>query len=1329
MTGLLVPSIAFVLSINTILTHILTEKVDKAIENADSLLIQYSSIDLDIYTGKIAIHNVVFQTDSILCDSIREFSRLELSKVGLDGVDYYSLFVDREIDLLGITIDGIRYKGILDTKAMKARAAADAINDATRKQFKRLLKEAQKHLNRVTLQRLTVMNATADIVALETGLRLNVGNLGMEYYDIGYSLIDSIPFHFNDSVMKLALANFSMVMPDSLMNLQVRQLYTDQRSKGLVLTGIRFATDRENEVLETRTNEYHQVDVDTVRLDSISLPDLSGKRSIVVQEVHVANGHYLGYVDGNKKKDKPKKKIDFAELGVKTEEAQFFAKLKQRQEETMTEQQMKILKLAQEWLDEVKIDCISLENISLDVAAYNTNLDINIDDIDVSFNNLGYSLINKIPYHFNDSLYSISVGPVTVTTPDGLIKISSNGLWHSNCGPICVGKTTVKHTIDKWQLAHALGDKSATWVNLRLDTFYTSKVSPFSTVIDRRLLLDSVFVGAGNLELFADNRNISMPKFNIPSKETLLEIKRLFEIDNITVALSNFRTEITGRYSNNGIITMNNAIVSLNDIYFNNLNMERLDALFPDGTMQMSIGSIRTEHHGAHNVVVKDVAFRTKDSESLSGDEDYHEVLVDSIIVGGVELEGALASKNLGASMLRVVHPQYKGFVWMKTKDDSEDDNRKTRNGNLRLKLAAEMPEVEKKRKEFEKIQQRNTLKFFQEWLDYAQMQEIRIERASFDTRAINNGFSLKAHDFYLSLSGIGFNISRYIPIDLGDSLVDLKYFISNFKLIGNSAISNLAFRDLHSTMPDSSMFLNVKRVYTDYNTSSVVINDVEFATDTVVPYDEMYHIVLVDTLRLDGIVLPDLNTKREATASALRVIRPQYFGWIDESSENTNKEHRTGDDEVADDPHNLAKQRKALNVLKGFFDGVALNRFSIENGTAEFSSLVSDLSVCAEGLDLSFNDIAYEISDKVYDIEQVPGLKFNDASYSIRLRHADVLIPDSTMRMDVNNFRHENCGPIALGRTSMWHTIDKWELAHRNGDIPTTWFSMVLDTFRTSFVHPMNIFKDFQKAGRVELDSVTAVVDTLNIFRDMRYKPKEPYSMPHKLMMSVDSSLASMFTLSMVNANVNRMNVYMAMTDTCTPYLAIDDIWGRVKDISLAKGGTINIIGGGRIGNCKAMVEANLGLRSEYPWDIKLNVSKMDLSALNSLTFPIAGLNMGGMVQELRAEYGGDSVKASGVMMMKYNGLTAVFSKESPSPYKFIGKNYRFLNSCARTLITHNNPAKGRKKVRAYKVSWKNDKWNPAALFMIGPVIKGAIETILPGIFIHNKVNISTFR
>ena len=80
------------------------------------------------------------------------------------------------------------------------------------------------------------------------------------------------------------------------------------------------------------------------------------------------------------------------------------------------------------------------------------------------------------------------------------------------------------------------------------------------------------------------------------------------------------------------------------------------------------------------------------------------------------------------------------------------------------------------------------------------------------------------------------------------------------------------------------------------------------------------------------------------------------------------------------------------------------------------------------------------------------------------------------------------------------------------------------------------------------------------------------------------------------------------------------------------------------------------------------------------------------------------------------------VFKDNRYKPIKVVAKMSGLINSFARTCLPKQNPAQAGMAPRAYKVKWKNDPWKEPALFYIGPVINGAVETMLPGLFVANK-------
>ena len=73
--------------------------------------------------------------------------------------------------------------------------------------------------------------------------------------------------------------------------------------------------------------------------------------------------------------------------------------------------------------------------------------------------------------------------------------------------------------------------------------------------------------------------------------------------------------------------------------------------------------------------------------------------------------------------------------------------------------------------------------------------------------------------------------------------------------------------------------------------------------------------------------------------------------------------------------------------------------------------------------------------------------------------------------------------------------------------------------------------------------------------------------------------------------------------------------------------------------------------------------------------------------------------------------------------PYKIVTKNANTFTTLANTLMPKSNPTAVDVHPRAYEVEWKRDVWKPFPLYMFGPCINGAVETLLPGLYVHKEV------
>ena len=90
----------------------------------------------------------------------------------------------------------------------------------------------------------------------------------------------------------------------------------------------------------------------------------------------------------------------------------------------------------------------------------------------------------------------------------------------------------------------------------------------------------------------------------------------------------------------------------------------------------------------------------------------------------------------------------------------------------------------------------------------------------------------------------------------------------------------------------------------------------------------------------------------------------------------------------------------------------------------------------------------------------------------------------------------------------------------------------------------------------------------------------------------------------------------------------------------------------------------------------------------------------------------------------MLYHGLEVKVHGEDDIPYKIVTKNANSFTTLANTLIPKSNPTAVDIHPRAYQVEWKRDQWKPFPLYMFGPCIDGAKETLLPGLYVHKQVS-----
>lgn len=427
---------------------------------------------------------------------------------------------------------------------------------------------------------------------------------------------------------------------------------------------------------------------------------------------------------------------------------------------------------------------------------------------------------------------------------------------------------------------------------------------------------------------------------------------------------------------------------------------------------------------------------------------------------------------------------------------------------------------------------------------------------------------------------------------------------------------------------------------------------------------------------------------KKRIFITDVHIKHPQVELWM-------NEEHPELCFPEMQDPH-----LEHMNNVIARFD---LLNLRIKDVDFKLHSLTTKLDVDVDSLSLTAHDLAY---DSVFT--------YCDSVYSLSLAHAHIITPDGLIGIETHNLCQEDQGVFALGATRIAHTMPRKGLGKIMKE-PCTWMDMQIDHVVLSPFNPIRkaLAQDFS------LNSAEVAVSRMDIFRDERYAPKEPFAMPQEILMAIPVT----FLLKHVDASIDKIDIEFASTDINCGELHIGDINAAVDNITNKRGATLKAHGGCPIQEGKAQVGFGMTMNKAGDFELKLHAEKINADFLNPFIRPLVGMTFEMALDTLDTHYTGNSEIAKGTYRMLYHGLEVMVHKEDQIPYSVITKHAKTITALANTLLPKSNPTAVDIHPRAYKVEWKRDPWKPFPLYLFGPCIDGAVETMLPGLFVHKQV------
>lgn len=441
---------------------------------------------------------------------------------------------------------------------------------------------------------------------------------------------------------------------------------------------------------------------------------------------------------------------------------------------------------------------------------------------------------------------------------------------------------------------------------------------------------------------------------------------------------------------------------------------------------------------------------------------------------------------------------------------------------------------------------------------------------------------------------------------------------------------------------------------------------------------------------RIDiGRIFYTMLMNRQILVSDVYIRKPQLELWMDE-------EHPEKCFPELHDQH--------IEEFNNPFESATLINLHIKHADFKLHSVRTHLDLDVEDCSLTVHDLAY---DSVFT--------YNDSVYRFELAKAAVLIPDGSMRIETSELSQSDQGPLEIGPTRICNTMPRKKM----GDIhkePVTWMDMHIASVKTSEFNPLR--KAMNKD--LTLDHITAQVAKMDVFRDERYAPKKPFPMPQEVLLGIPM----VFKINQVDAGIEKIDIEFASTNINCGELHLGGIKTHVTNVCNARNAVMRIKGSCPIKKGKAEAQMSMTMNKNCDFTTKLHCANVDADFMNSFIRPLVGITFKLQLDTLDTQYSGNKEKATGTFRMLYHGLEVKVHGEDDIPYKIVTKNANSFTTLANTLIPKSNPTAVDIHPRAYQVEWKRDQWKPFPLYMFGPCIEGAKETLLPGLYVHKQVS-----
>ena len=247
-------------------------------------------------------------------------------------------------------------------------------------------------------------------------------------------------------------------------------------------------------------------------------------------------------------------------------------------------------------------------------------------------------------------------------------------------------------------------------------------------------------------------------------------------------------------------------------------------------------------------------------------------------------------------------------------------------------------------------------------------------------------------------------------------------------------------------------------------------------------------------------------------------------------------------------------------------------------------------------------------------------------------------------------------------------------------------------------------------------IDSIFAEAPRTQVLADTYYKAKKPFPMPQEKMLAMPMRMR----INTIQVALPQADIAVRMPDAPVGHLGIRKARATITNVSNHPGDKM-----------EAGMHASLSRGGEGDFALTMTMDKAahfnvaaDLKqvkgeSFNNFLHPLFGAEAAFVINRLTTRYAGNKHRADGTFCMTYDDIQVHIFKED-TPYKLIAQNAGVINAFAPAVLQRRNPRLPGMPAQTYEVGAKRNEMKIFAIYLIGPLMDGALKTLLPGVIVR---------